>query len=590
VHSKRPLPKFHLPLNGAIVIEMAKEPSQSSPDDADPIANDPLLQGQAALERASWNEARSCFELAIARHETPQAHEGLSWACWWQDDFEPLVRSREAAFRLYRQIHDDLGAARMAMWLAADYCDFRGEEAISSGWFQRAESLLSPLTPAPEHGWLRLIEADTALTLRGDVAAASRASRAAADIARELGDIDCAMIALAVQGFALVCEGDVAAGVRCLDEAAAAATSGELTRQSAPIWILCYLIYSCERVRDFDRAAQWCERMREVADRLSFLFPRGICRVHYAGVLILRGNWTEAESELADAQAMFEASRPPWAAECRVRLGELRRRQGRLDEAARIFGEVEWHPRALLGLAELALDKGRPRDADELCARLLRQLPEGARYMRIDALELVVRAAALLGQRERAAEALAEIEAISEKATTLPLRAARCFSMAMAAVGAGEWERARICLEDAADLFEKSGTPYEALRVRLELAGVQVSLDRLGRARAEAERARAGLERLGSRFHAGRARALLVDIERRRAEKSARRVVGDAMLTARQVEILRLVAEGMSDGDIAAALGLSRHTVHRHIANILARLALPNRAAAAAHATARSLI
>jgi tetratricopeptide (TPR) repeat protein len=177
--------------------------------------------------------------------------------------------------------------------------------------------------------------------------------------------------------------GYVEAGIRCLDEAAAAATGGELTQLSAPIWILCYLIYSCERVRDFDRAAQWCQRMREVADRLRFMFPRGICRVHYAGVLILRGKWGEAESELAEAEALFAASRPPWTAEGRVRLGELRRRQGLFDEAERIFHEVEWHPLALLGLAELALDRGRPRDADEFCARLLRQLPESARYQRI---------------------------------------------------------------------------------------------------------------------------------------------------------------------------------------------------------------
>ena len=113
------------------------------------------------------------------------------------------------------------------------------------------------------------------------------------------------MIALAVQGFALVCEGEVAAGIACLDEAAAAATGGELKRKSAPIWILCYLIYSCERVRDFDRAAQWCTKMREVADRLRFLFPRGICRVHYAGVLILRGHWREAEDELAELEERF---------------------------------------------------------------------------------------------------------------------------------------------------------------------------------------------------------------------------------------------------------------------------------------------
>lgn len=555
-----------------------------------PIRNDPLSAGQEALQRAAWEEARARFEEALERVETAPAYEGLSWACWWMDDFEPLVQAREAAYRLYRQDDDDLGAARMALWLAEDYCDFRGEAAISSGWLRRAATLLEALPLAPEHGWLRLIEADTALSLEADVPRARQAASEAAAISRKLGDFDCTMMALAVQGFTLVCEGDVAAGIQCLDEAAAAATSGELTRQSAPIWILCYLIYSCERVRDFDRAAQWCQKMREVADRLRFLFPRGICRVHYAGVLILRGHWNEAEGELSQSEAMFSASRPPWVAECRVRLADLRRRQGLHHEAERIFRDVEWHPLALLGLAELALDRGRPRDADEFCARLLRQVPESARYMRVDALELVVRAAALLDQRARAAEALAEIEILSERAATLPLRATRCYSAAMEAIAAGDYAKARACFEDAADYFERSGTPYEAARARLELAGALVALDRLRRARAEAEKARKGLEQLGSRFQAGRARALVKDIERRIAERADGSAAEASGLTARQIEVLRLIAGGKSDRDIAEALGLSEHTVHRHVTNILTRLALPSRTAAVAHALTHGLI
>jgi LuxR family transcriptional regulator, maltose regulon positive regulatory protein len=573
-----------------MVVEMAKRPSHDAVNDINSIGSDPLSAGQEALHRAAWEEASACFKTALTHEETAQAYEGLSWACWWQDDFEPLVRAREAAFRLYRQQNDDLGAARMAIWLAADHCDFRGEAAISNGWLRRAESLLEGLPQAPEHGWLRLIEADTALTLAGDVASAGRAAAEAAEIGRTFGDLDCTMMALAVQGFALVSEGDVAAGLQCLDEAAAAATSGELTRLSAPIWILCYLIYSCEQVRDFDRAAQWCERMREVADRLRFLFPRGICRVHYAGVLNLRGRWGEAESELLEAEAIFGASRPPWIAESRVRLAELRRRQGDFDEAERIFREVEWHPLALLGLAEVALDRGRPRDANEFCARLMRQLPESARYQRVDVWELMARSAALLGERAQAAEALAEIELLSGKADTLPLRAAQCFSMAMEAIAAGDFERARAGLEDTVDLFERARTPYEAARARLELAGVLVSLERLQRARTEAAKARDGLESLGSRFHAGRARALLKDIERRFGEKRVANVPEGSVLTTRQVDILRLIAQGKSDRDIAAELGLSENTVHRHVANILVRLALPNRAAAVAHAVSRHLI
>jgi LuxR family transcriptional regulator, maltose regulon positive regulatory protein len=157
----------------------------------------------------------------------------------------------------------------------------------------------------------------------------------------------------------------------------------------------------------------------------------------------------------------------------------------------------------------------------------------------------------------------------------------------MAAIADGDYEQARIQLEDAADLYDRSGTPYEAARARLELAGVLIELDRPRRAFVDAEKAHRALERLGSRFHARRAQMLLKDIEQRRGAKAA---ANGSALTPRQTEILRLVAAGESDRGIAAALGLSEYTVHRHVANILLRLALPNRAAAVAHAIARKLI
>jgi LuxR family maltose regulon positive regulatory protein len=175
---------------------------------------------------------------------------------------------------------------------------------------------------------------------------------------------------------------------------------------------------------------------------------------------------------------------------------------------------------------------------------------------------------------------------LSYAATTLPLRAATAFSAGVMAIAAGDYEAARAALEDAADLFERSATPYEAARARLELASVLVSLDRLERARVEAGKAKEALERLGSRFHARRAAALIADIARR---ASGRRD-GAPALTERQLEILRLISQGKSDRDIAAALGVSEHTVHRHVANILLRLDLPTRAAAAAFSASRGFI
>ena len=125
-------------------------------------------------------------------------------------------------------------------------------------------------------------------------------------------------------------------------------------------WAICYLIYACERVPDYDRAVEWCERLREYSERSGMAVIRGICRVHLAGVFIWRGHWQEAEDELSSAWKLLE-NRPIPLADGTVRLADLRHRQGRIEESEELFREVEWHPLALLGLAELSLDEGRPQ-------------------------------------------------------------------------------------------------------------------------------------------------------------------------------------------------------------------------------------
>jgi DNA-binding NarL/FixJ family response regulator len=538
------------------------------------------------MARGAWEEARACFQAAAAADDCAEAQEGLSWVAWSLNEPALLFKAREAAFRLYREAGDDLGAARMAMWLGADYIDFRGEVSIASGWRQRARRLLEGHPVAPEHGWLAMIEGDVSLLVDEDTPKARQLALEVIQIGRSLDVTDLQVMGLALEGLARVSEGDVAAGMRLLDEAAVSALNGEVTEPGYVAWTLCYLIYACERVRDYDRAVQWCDRMREYAERSAMEVARGICRVHYAGVLIWRGDWQAAELELSDAVSHLSPQRPLLAADGTVRLAELRHRQGRLQEAETLFREVEWHPLALLGLAELSLEAGHPRDAEELIARFLRQVPESSRTQRAGALELLVRARALLGNHEGAAQALEFVRTLSASVATLPLQAASRFSAGALAIAHQNYEQAQACFEDAVDLYERSGAPYESARARLELASVLVMQQRLERAQSEVRAAQETLTRLNSIFYAGRAAALQHDIGRRLSET----VTAPGLLTLRQVEILRLISQGLNDHEIAAALVVSEHTVHRHMANILQRLDLPSRAAAVAYASSRGLI
>lgn len=543
-------------------------------------AQDDLSEGHAALANGAWAEAAACFRAALDRKESAEAWEGLSWASWWQNDSATLFRARERSYRLARAESDHYRAARMAAWLASDYADFRGELAVARGWRERARRLLESLSVSAEHGWLEIIEGDTVLLTEDDTVTAIACAQRAAAVGATLGDSDLLALGLAMEGIGRVTQGEVEPGLKLLDEAATRVIAGELRELWASTWVYCYLIYACERVRDYGRAAEWCHRMRAYAEEINLRFARGVCRAHYAGILIWRGHWSEAERELTCAVEDLEASRPPFAAEATVRLAELRRRQGRLDEAASLFEQVGWHPLALIGKAEVALDLEQIDDAEELLERLLRNTPETSRTQRAECLALLARTQALKGDFVRASATWAELAEIAALVPALPIRAAAAYSAGIIAAASEQHEDARRRLEDAVDLFVRADAPYEASRARLDVARVLRRLGRENRARAEAAQAGEVLNQLGATHEATS------------AEEFAGKVDGkaDAPLTPRQLEILQLVSNGLGDREIAARLVLSQHTVHRHVANMLTRLGLSSRAAMVAWAAKHRLL
>ena len=254
-----------------------------------------------------------------------------------------------------------------------------------------------------------------------------------------------------------------------------------------------------------------------------------------------------------------------------ARLGELRARQGRIDEARELFTQAGTHQRAIVGLGAIALEAGDAAAAADAAERALRRAPAGARLDHLPALELLVRARAALGEYDEAADALAELDRIAaEVGTPYVLGRARRAAGALAAAR-GVHEQARRAFEDAVDLLAESAAAYEEALARLELAGALAALGRDPAAAAEEEAGRAALERLGVRVPTAERRAL-------------------NELTPRELEILRLVAQGLNDAEIAERLVLSQHTVHRHVANVRTKLRLPSRTAAVAYAARAGLL
>lgn len=550
---------------------------------------DLLSAGRQALAEGAWEKARACFEEAVAERETPEALEGLSWAAWWQNDQKTLFDARNRAYRMYRERGDRLGAGRVAAWLASDHVDFRGEEAIANGWLRRARRLLAECELSAEHGWMAVLEADIALCTSGDLSAAKRAAREGLEIGRLLGITDLEVVGLAVEGIALVSEGQITDGMARLDEAATAALAGELQELFSVPWAVCYLIQACERVRDYDRAAQWCARMKEYAARFHIRFITGVCRAQYGGVLLWRGEWGEAEAELRAAADDLAATRPLSAAEGLARLGELRRRQGRVEEAIDLFNRAQSHPLAALGLAEIALQQGQAREAEERLDRRLRHLSPVDWTGRTAALELLVRVYVAAGDHTRAEDTLNSLRSVAEEVGTEPLQAAAHHATGIVAMAREDHDQARRHFEDAVFLYGRSGGAYEVARARVELAGALVALGRATAAGHEARLALNTLEEMGAAPEAERAAALL---RRLRAGERAHQADADAVggLTPRELEVLRLVAQGLTDRDIAGRLVLSEHTVHRHMANVLSKLNLSSRAAAVAYAVRNGML
>lgn len=556
--------------------------SVSVPAGTQAASTDPVDAGRAALARGAWEEARLLFEAAVSGTERPETLEGLSWAAWWLNDARVMFETRERAYNLYRSRGDQRGAARMASWLGTDHVDFRGELAVAQGWFARARRLLDGLEPGPEHGWLYVHEAEKHL-FTNDTARARELGMAAADLGRQLGLVDLEMMGLATEGLALVTEGAVAEGVPRMDEAAAAALGGEFDEVYPTMWCCCYMIFACERLRDYDRAAQWCKRFEAWSERMRVPFANRLCRAHYAGILVRRGSWVKAEEELTESALLLAEIRPPMAAEAVVRLAELRRRQGRVDEAEEIFAQVEAHPLALLGLGEVCLDRGDPAGARDRAEQYLRDAPPQTAMLRAGGLELLVRALTALGEVERAAAALDELEAVANRVTTEPLRASANFSAGILASARGDPERARTAFEDATRLFLRIGAPFEAARARVELGRALAGLGRTRDAVREARSAATSLRRIGADSAAEQAEAIALEFEGRPSDHGS-------PLTRRECEVLRLVAGGKSDRGIAGELVLSEHTVHRHVANILTKLGCASRSAAVAEALRRHLI
>jgi DNA-binding CsgD family transcriptional regulator len=541
----------------------------------DPVPRDVVAAGTAALEAGRWAEARAAFEAVLAAEEPdgcpPEAWDGLAEALWWLGEPRASLECRERAYVGFRRGGDVDAAASAAMEACVGHLIQFGNAAAASGWLGRAHSAFADAAPSHLEGWFWLLEAYVRADVSADHEAACALIRRALERGRRNGDADLELSALSDLGSRLVHAGRVSEGFDLIDQAMAGTLGGECRRLQTVVWTVCTMLEVCETTGDVRRAAEWLAVADDFSTRYGGPFMYTTCRTHYGGLLVAKGRWTDAERELAAAIRMAGGAGPLPHALALARLGGLRLRQGRVEEAEELARDCD---DALL-VAELLLARG---EAAAAVARLRACMAAGMSAATESAvLGCLVEALLALDDLDAAARA---VERLSVLASEHPagLIAARA-SIAAGRVGAARdaWVEAAGCFSTALRLLRQLGLPFEAGTVHLLLARVEARTTP-ALAVEDGRAALAAFDGLGASSQADAAAALLrsFGVRPRVGRRSA-----DA-LTARERQVLALVSLGLSNPEIAARLFISRKTASHHVSSVLAKLGVRSRAEAVA--------
>jgi tetratricopeptide (TPR) repeat protein len=512
----------------------------------EPQALESVQRGHDALRIGDWAMARSLLEAAVEVDETPEALDGLGQVHYWQGDYPAAINYRERAYAGFRAQGDDQSAAIMACWLAYLHGFVFGNFAASSGWVGRARSLIEGAGDCAERGWVAFMSA----LFADDLEETERRVAEAMRIAKRFGDTDLHFGALSAVGCCLVERGRVREGMARLDEAVAAATSGEVKDLSTVADIYCKMLFACEMALDVRRAEQWMAVAQAFVRRSNSLPVSGIyCRTYYCGVLPAAGRWAEAESELEASMRTYEPGYRGLRSGALVRLADLRVRQGRLEEATQLLAGHEQDPYAVRPVARLHLIRGDVELAAAVLRRRLALTGEGV--VQAPLLTLLAEVEVAAGRLEDARAICARLDKIASESRAPLARTMAQFAAGITCRAAAEGDATGL-LESAVAGFAAAGLLHEEARARLEL-GRALAQTNPKVAIAEARTALERFEQLSAARDADEAANFL-----RRLGASARRWPKNlGALTKRETEVLTLLAEGCpmnrSRGDSSSA-------------------------------------
>jgi ATP/maltotriose-dependent transcriptional regulator MalT len=541
-----------------------------------PTRQDLLAEtARSAAAEGDWAAARRAFEALAAEAPTAEVLAGLGDVLWWLGETVEGIRCQERAFAAYQHRGDAAGAGTVGVGLYLTYRVSLGNTAAARGWLSRLARLVDEAGLEPLAGWVALLRAHDST----DAGVSEALARQARELATRFGDVDLELCAISQLGAAMVAQGRRDEGTALMDEAMAASLAGESTRPHTVVYASCTLIGACAETADTAHALQWIRAADAFEQRYGSAHLYTTCRTYLGAMLVAAGDWTEAERELRAALEVGAAAEPAVYAEAAARLAELRLAQGRLDEAGRLLEGFEDFDTSAVALAGLAWARGDIASARCLAMRRARALtgddtevlPGSHRAGLGACLEeaLLWEVLTLVAEPANVEEAVRRLTDLAETTGCDVLRA-------RALRAGGRVRSDATALEQSLALFNRLRMPLESARTRLELAALLTA----GDAAVEARAALSTFESLGANRDADAAAARLRDLGTT-VTRGPRREPGP--LTRREREVLALLAEGLSNREVAERLFLSRKTVERHVRNVLAKLGLRNRTEAAAY-------
>jgi DNA-binding CsgD family transcriptional regulator len=508
---------------------------------------------------------------SLSARELDQLAESLFWLDRPDDSIAVLGK----AFGAHVAGADHEGAAMAAWQLFYDHA-LVGETALANGWLERARRHADQAEGSVAAGFLAVADADRAGWAGRYDDAVAHAERAV-ELGHATRDADLTAMALQAKGRALVACYRLDEGFCALDEAMVAVVNGELTPLFTG-WVYCNGLSTCHDLADLARAVECSEAAMRWCDELhdGRLYP-GICRLHVVELATLRGTWATAATVAQQACADLTSHDPRYAGEAHYLIGELHRVAGDLDLAEEAFTQAHQLGRAPQpGLARVRMAQGR-LDAAVSALRLALDPPPAAPLRRIELLAALVEAHLAADDGDAASRAAAEMADIAGDAGSAYLEALALTSEARVLVARGEGAAACRSAGQATTLLQALGLPVDLARARVVRGVAARMVDERDTAQLELAAACETFRTIGAEPEERQVAALLAG-------------AAPSPLSAREAEVLRLVARGDTNKEIAAELFVSEHTVARHLSNIYTKLGVGSRSAATAFALGHALI